>query len=55
MSDDPALPPFIYEGLYPAEDRKCAIEAFAGLVTRAAKQLSDARNPDASRECRSVS
>jgi hypothetical protein len=26
MSDDPALPPFIYEGLYPAEGKKSAID-----------------------------
>ncbi len=42
MSDHPALPPFIYEGLYPAEERKPAIDAFAGVVRRAAKQVGDA-------------
>jgi hypothetical protein len=42
MSDDPSLPPFIYEGLYPVEDKKSAIDTFAGIVKRAAKQVSDA-------------
>jgi hypothetical protein len=42
MSEDPALPPFIYEGLYPAEDKKSAFYAFAGVVRDAAKQVSDA-------------
>jgi hypothetical protein len=42
MSDHPALPPFIYEGLYPAEERNSAIKAFAGVVKRAAKQAGDA-------------
>jgi hypothetical protein len=42
MSDDPALPPFIYEGLYPAEGKKSAIDSFAGIVKRAAKQVSNA-------------
>jgi len=42
MRDDPALPPFIYEGLYPAEDRKSAIDSFVGLVKHAARQVSDA-------------
>ena len=42
MSDDSALPPFIYEGLYPAEGRNSAIDSFARIVKRAAKQVSGA-------------
>jgi hypothetical protein len=42
MRDDPLLPPFIYEGLYPAENRTSAIDTFAGVVKRAAKQVGDA-------------
>ncbi|GLH76683.1 hypothetical protein SSBR45G_15910 [Bradyrhizobium sp. SSBR45G] len=42
MSDDPALPPFIYDGLYPAEDKRSAIRSFAGLVSGAVKQVSHA-------------
>ncbi|MGJ5178855.1 hypothetical protein ACQR16_27485 [Bradyrhizobium oligotrophicum] len=49
MSDDPALPPFTYEGFYPAEDKKSAIESFADVVRRAAKQahnvLESGRKP----------
>lgn len=42
MRDDPLLPPFIYEGLYPAEGRRSAIDSFAAVIKRAAKQVSDA-------------
>ncbi|MGJ4901141.1 hypothetical protein ACQR10_28540 [Bradyrhizobium sp. HKCCYLRH2060] len=42
MRDDPSLPPFIYEGLYPAEDKKTAFGSFAGLVKQAAKQVRSA-------------
>jgi hypothetical protein len=42
MGNDPALPPFIYEGLYPAEAKKSAIASFAGAVKLAAKQVSGA-------------
>jgi len=42
MSDDPLRPPFIYEGLYPAQGKTFAIEAFAGAVKGAMKQVSDA-------------
>ncbi|WP_257165803.1 hypothetical protein [Bradyrhizobium sp. SRS-191] len=41
MSDDPALQPFIYEGLYPAEDKKSAIDSFVDVARRAAKQVHD--------------
>ena len=41
MSDDPALPPYIYEGLEPVGENKSAIEAFTGAVRSAAKQVSD--------------
>lgn len=42
MSDDPALPPFIYEGLYPTEDKTSAVDAFVGVVGWAAKQVRNA-------------
>ncbi|WP_035645405.1 hypothetical protein [Bradyrhizobium sp. ORS 285] len=42
MSDDPALPPFIYEGLYPAEGKASAIASFADVVRRAATQVRHA-------------
>jgi hypothetical protein len=42
MNDDPLRPPFIYEGLYPAEGKTSAINAFAGAARSAMKQVSDA-------------
>ncbi|BAM91297.1 hypothetical protein S58_53180 [Bradyrhizobium oligotrophicum S58] len=42
MSHEPALPPFLYEGLYPAQEKKSAIAAFAGVVAQAAKQVRNA-------------
>ncbi|CCD98336.1 hypothetical protein [Bradyrhizobium sp. STM 3809] len=44
MSEDPALPPFIYEGLYPARYKTSAIASFADVVRQAANQVRHAVN-----------
>ena len=42
MSHDQAHPPFIYEGLDPAREKKSAIGNFADVVGQAAKQVRNA-------------